>query len=383
MTIVERQHYMRWLALALFTTATCGAEPAPEFPAAGVVFGDRTATVLVPGAHLSIYGRYLGPDSGCSESAKPVGRETPNPRAPDWWRVDTLLYPSKLCDTQVLIGSQLAGLLFVSDKQINLKIPQDAPEDQTVELRVVYQGQPSLPVRMRAGFEKTSVSLDGPAYTDMPVWLQVDLPTPTKGYLGYPSALGPARFGCTGVEARRNGQLLPFMHGADWDRMGVVIAGNICGSYLHDRSQPDQLPIHLLYRFDLPGDYEVRFAWYDAPWGAQIRGVPRYQSPWTAIHVLPPNQRARWLEALRRRNPQDAAELLTDVLPSVLGIPDDASLDFISGYLYHPDGQVRSYAFNGLNYWPDTQVVRKLNDLLQTSGEMDVVRRGIQQRLPH
>jgi uncharacterized protein (TIGR03437 family) len=76
----------------------------------------------------------------------------------------------------VLIGDQPAGLLFVSEKQINFKVPQDSPENGIVDLRVVRMGQSSPPVAMDAGFEKTIISLEQPAYAGMPVWLKVDLP---------------------------------------------------------------------------------------------------------------------------------------------------------------------------------------------------------------
>ena len=74
---------------------------------------------------------------------------------------------------------------------------------------------------------------------------------------------------------------------------------------------------------------------------------------------------------MRARPPADVAELLTDTLPSVLGAPDDASFEIVTGYLYHSDASVRRYALNGLSYWPEESTSRKLLSLLHTKGPTD------------
>ena len=92
-----------------------GVNLAPEFPAAGVVRGDRTVQILVPGAGMSIYGHYLGPAVGCAGKADPKQLEIPNPRAARPGFVDLSIYPKELCDVQVLIGGEPAGLLTPDD----------------------------------------------------------------------------------------------------------------------------------------------------------------------------------------------------------------------------------------------------------------------------
>jgi hypothetical protein len=372
-----------WNGLLLFVglfppTPAWSIDPPPEFVASAIARGGRRAEVLEPGAGMSIYGRYLASGgAGCAGSADPQHRETPNPRAPDPRFIDTSIYPTELCGTQVFIGEQTAGLLYVSEKQINFKVPQDAPESGATDIRVVCQGQSSRPVTMKAGFEKFSVSLDGPAYTDMPLWLKVEAPFPWTGSIQYPSVLGPAGFGCNQVEVRRNGQLLPVMPGANWYRHGLLFSGNICGSYSTDPKRRDRLPLHLVYRFDVPGTYEVRFTLRNSPVGTLEQGEVRGRSEWTSIEVLPskPNQRAQWLDELRVRTLTDPAELISDVLPSVLGLPDETSLEFMLGYLYHPDAAVRRYAMNGLFYWPDGLVSLRLRALFQAKGSNEDVTR--------
>jgi hypothetical protein len=354
-----------------------GVDLAPEFPAAGVVRSDRTVQILVPGAGMSIYGRYLGPAAGCVGRADPKQLQTPNPRAAEPAFVDLSVYPKDLCDVQVLIDGEPAGLLYVSEKQINFKVPQDSPESAMAEIRVVYRGQSSAPLELKAGFEQTTISLDQPAYTDMPVWIRVELPFEFTGLVRYPFVLGPAGFGCNEVEVRRSGQTLPLLPGSNWMRYGVAFAGNICGSYGQPTKAVEQgrLPLHLLYRFDTPGTYEVRFTLRRSPFGASQPGEMRAQSAWTPIEILParPNQRAEWLNDLRNNVPSDSADLLADVLPSVLGLPDDASLEVVMRSLYHSDATVQRYALNGLFYWPDELTSRRLLALLESRGPNDEI----------
>ena len=369
----------RRLPLSLFCVLLCvhlwAADPAPEFTAAGVVRSTGTAKILVPGVHMSIYGQHLAPAGrSCSGSADPQRRETPNLRRPDQRFVDTAIYPAELCGVQVLIGDKPGGLLFVSEKQINFKLPQDSPESGSVELRVVRMGESSAPVTMEAGFEKTTISLEEPAYVGMPVWLKVDLPV-ESGTIRYPYVLGPAGFGCNEFEVRRGGRALTVEPGANWMRFGGVFSGNICGSYAAagPSNRTGRLPLHLLYRFDEPGAYEVRISVWDRPPGFGPPGTLRARSEWTPIEILPtkPDQRVRWLKSLLEHPPSDPAELMTDTLPSLLGVPDDLSFEILAGHLYHRDATVRRYAMDGLSYWPEDVASARLLGLLRTKGPSD------------
>jgi len=360
-----------FLALASFlTNFAFAAGPPPEFSAAGVVRGAESAPILVPGAGLSIYGIHLGPVPGCTANADPKLRETINPRNPDPNFADLSVYPKELCGVQVLIGDKAAGLLYVSEKQINLKVPQDSAETGMVELRVLSQGQSSTPVRMPAGFEKTTVSLAEPAYVNMPVWLKVE----TRfglGRVSYPSPIGPAGFGCNQVEVRRDGKLLPVLPGSNWMKYGGSFSGPPCGSYAFpagDR-KAGRLPLHLLYRFDMPGVYEVRYTARDRAIGPATSQI-RAQSDWTPIEILPstPDQRKEFLNAMGLSTTTDAAAIVTDILPNILGFPDDASFDLVARYLYHPFPAVRRYASDGLSYWPEDSTSARLLALLHSKG---------------
>ena len=308
------------------------AEAPPEFIPEGI-----TSRILTPGAILTMYGLHLGAAGQCI-----APRSSVNPP----------VYPLEICGTQVFVGGEPAGLLYASEKQINFQVPQDSPKSGTADLRVVYNGQWSKPLTMEAGFDKMTIRLDQPAYTDMPVWLKVESRSSAKVGIAYPSLLGPAGFGCNEVEVRRDGKLLTRLPGSSWNRGPMAGSGPPCGGFgAAAKGSADRLPLHLLYRFDEPGTYEVRLTLRVSDAAAS---KTRFQSEWTPIEVQPANhfQRAQWLADVRNRHPMDAEELLSDVLPSLLGLPDEASLDIVRSYLDHPDERVRRLAANGLCYWP-------------------------------
>jgi hypothetical protein len=349
-----------------------GVDEVPTFSPAGILCGDRTVAILVPGAGMSICGRYLGPSEGCAGRAAPNQFETLLPAF-----ADLSVYPGQLCGVQVLIGGEPAGLLYVSERQINFNLPQQSPDGGTVELRVLYNGRSSAPVKMPAGFKKIAISLDQPAYSDMPVWIRIDLPFEFTGLMRYPFVLSPAGSGCNEVEVRRNGQLLPPLSSSNWTRYLSVMPGNICGSYVEptNGAKPGRLPLLLLYRFDAAGTYEVRFTLRHRPIDVSQRGEIRAESEWTPIESFPskPNQHADWLDGLQRSMQSDRASFLSDVLPGVVGFADDASLEIVLRCLYHSEAAVRFYALNGLSYWPGQSTSPRLLAMLQSRGPNEEV----------
>ena len=143
------------------------------------------------------------------------------------------------------------------------------------------------------------------------------------------------------------------------------MCGNI-GIPGHEMQHKNRLPLHLQYRFDKPGVYEVRYT--------RRRGLPGmrdsqpiFQTAWTRIEIQPAQPGAPGPP------PQDPGEALSDYLPGILGFPDDAHLALVTEYLYHPNDTVRQYTSLGLAYWPDDEINRRLTDLLHTRGPSDVV----------
>ncbi len=317
------------------------AGPPPQFTPEGVV-GQAKAGILVPGAGMSIYGQYLGsPTSGCAASADNR-------------------YATNLCDTQVLIGDKPATLLFVSERQINFKVPLDAPPSDRAELRVVYRGQSSMPVTMQVGPEKAAIiTLDGVARVDGPIWIHVEL-AQSRG-VSYPQGSNPWDFGCNGFEVRKDGNLLPpLSHPA----LGMTYAGPPCPGEISLRNTDgvkSRLPLHLQYRFTDPGVYEVRLLRYPSLFGG--RRETQAQSDWTPIQVFPAMARK-----IAATHPQDPTEILSSFLPDLLALPDDKVLSVVLEYLYHPNVYVRQYASAALSLWPQSVVDSRRAEALRTKG---------------
>jgi hypothetical protein len=375
MTLRRLTQCLSWAA-ASSAAALGQIEPSPSgapiFKSSSVLFGNRSVP-LAPGLALSIYGTNLGPAAGCEGQADTEHRETPSALVSNQNFVNTLIYPKQLCETQVLVGGIPAGLLYVQARQINFKVPQETPIQGTAELRVIYKGQSSKPVALPLGIETTTLSLASPARVGMPVWLKVQLPYEQAPWLQYPFMIFPASFGCNEIEVRRDGKLLTRI--ADMEAqafMGVIIGGFPCGSIAFT-SEPHfkgRIPLHLQYRFDRPGTYEVRLTprnWVD--------GNTSVSTGWTRIEIPPGSaqERKRWLTERSAHPPTQTADLLTDFLPSILGIPDDQSLLILRGYLYHADTLVREYAMYGLTYWPEQQAAPKTWELMRSRGPSDAI----------
>ena len=237
----------------------------------------------------------------------------------------------------------------------------------TAHVRVVYQGRSSAAVEMRLGLEVATLSLEQPAHVGGPVWVHIQAPPfPWYGDVQYPVGVHPADFGCHEVEVRRNGTLLPRI---PMRATGGLPNGLMCGNISipgHEMQHKSRLPLHLQYRFDKPGVYEVRYT--------RRRGLPGtrdsqpiFQTAWTRIEIQPAQT------GTPVAPPQDPAEALSDYLPGILGFPDDAHLALVAEYLYYPNDTVRQYTSLGLAYWPDDETTRRLTELLHTRGPSDVV----------
>ncbi len=335
---------------------------------------NRVAT-LAPGMFVSIYGDRLGPEESCTAHPNAdllEGHEYDyfHPLA----RLSRFAFPRELCGVKVLVDGKDAGILYVHRKQINFKVPHGAPPG-TSEVRVVYQGEVSDPFTVRVGPPFLEIFQDEPAFTGMPVWLY--LHSLGKPAYEYP----PSRFGCVIVEVRRDGEPFPRMPLSqdlvnlsrgiyDFDCiMGFAMPPSVKVAGMH--------PLHLEYRFDEPGTYEVRVQLAKEYPGFPGRGPPRIlqESAWTLIEILPaaPNQRAEWLQTMSAKMNLEPGDLLSDYLPSLLGVPDAETLPLVSRFLHHPDSLIRRYAASGLHYWPEPEVLKELERLMKENGPSDVI----------
>ncbi len=327
--------------------------PAPSFTRAGVLPSDGAAPVpLAPGMLVSIYGSHLGPAAGCEV------------HAPD---------PSKtICGVQVFVGGVPANLLYAQARQINFKIPPESAAKGDAEVRVVYNRQSSIPITVPLGPDLAVVKLERPARVGMPVWLKVSI-AGAPNWIQYPFTVYPAGFGCNEVEVRRDGKLLPRFASLSTQALGLTsFSGPPCGflSLPAGSHRGGRIPLHLQYRFNRPGIYEVRYSALPT-WSTETPAHVR--SAWTRIEILPGGAaaRAKWLTERETHAPLEASALVTDFLPDILGVPDSRSLRILVPYLQHSDSLVRQFAMYGLTYWPLAQASASVINLVLAKGPSD------------
>src|SRR6185312_14709416 len=92
---------------------------------------------------------------------------------------------------------------FVSDVQINARMPGGSGPAIS-KLVVVSGGVRSEPVDVQRAPELATISLEGVARVDGPVWIHVELP---HGYVSYPMRFAVGYFWCESFEVRRDGKL--------------------------------------------------------------------------------------------------------------------------------------------------------------------------------
>lgn len=205
---------------------------------------------------------------------------------------------------------------------------------------------------------QATVALEAPARVGLPVWLKVS----SHDEIRYPFYTVPDWHACHDVEVRKDGNPFPrIQYPKGGIGMVVVFAGNICGGlYLPGKPQrPGSIPLHVMYRFDQPGIYEVRYV------EQQVA-----LSPWTPIEIQAATaaDRTTWLADVSSRAPSDATGLLSGYLPDILGVPDEQSLQLLAPYLNHPDAMVRQYVSHAVSYWSGPQAARAVLATLRVHG---------------
>ena len=304
-------------AIAAAMALAVAAQERPTFRAENIVpFGGQPGGPYAPGVIVTIYGQHLA-----------RGGETAG-------------------QTVVMAGEEAAQLLFASTNQVNLRLPDKLPRDGLVPLRVIREGVSSLPVFIRLS-SKPVIALAQTAYTGLPVWLAVELPYPLTGSLAYPVSFDPSDFGDNVVELRRDGVPLEEMP------LGLppgIVRAKPEGiqrslAVAADASLRNRLPLHLKFRFEEPGVYEVR---YSLMRGKDAEGESMLRSEWTEITVLPssPELRAAWLTEMRQQDPASAGELLCSFLPSLLAQRTPETFAILSRYFSHRNGLVQLYTHN-------------------------------------
>jgi hypothetical protein len=329
-----------WFAVLLLLPGSLvtqiGAVPAiPTINPEGVVRSDTTRPgILPPGIVFSIWGHGYGPKSSCKGPALEV------------------------CGVQVLLDDKPIEVEYTNDVLINARMPEDTPSQPTSRLVVSSGGRHSASVEVLRAPERASISLDGEARVDGPVWIHVELPG-SRG-VSYPPMPLPWDFACDSFEVRKDGRTMaPIPH----QSRGMGYSGPPCRGIVNigAPNASSLLPLHLQYRFDQPGVYEVRLSHY-ADFGRRADGL-RDQSDWTPITVLPAVPRA----AITQR-PQEPTEVVREFLPNLLALRDDETLQILVEYCYHASPRVRTYAENAIAYWPESVSEPRVLEALRSNG---------------
>jgi hypothetical protein len=306
------------LALAVYASA----QPAPRFEARDIrPQGAAEPHPLLPGMGVWIFGQDLGPPCGVENV------------------MDPRTYRTELCGVRVFFGGIEAKLLYTSPTQINLIAPDHPWRDELVNVQVAREGAVSAVVPVRFGVNRPVLSLAQPAFTGMPVWVRVEMPW-GKGRLRYPQRPQPWELAAGAFEVQFGGTPLRFLPSLPYPPFGgffmmVGLPGEPRAELL------DRAPLHLIYEFDRPGTYEVRYTERDLV------------SEWTRIEVRPSTaeQRREWFAKLVAAPPRDTVEVLADFLPSLLAVRDEAALRVLARYLDSEDQLLQQYARYALNYF--------------------------------
>ncbi|HVV44757.1 MAG TPA: hypothetical protein VHC72_06115, partial [Bryobacteraceae bacterium] len=322
---------------------------APFISREGILPG-RGTQWLEPGQFVPIYGQRLAPPGGCSGKIEPQAG----------------VYPTDVCDTHVTVNGIRAGLQYVGEGQINIKLPAGLPQAGEAAIVVTVRGVSSGAVTLPLGKPKLILSRAGTAYVHMPVWIAHNVPVPYRDPIRLAFGLSEGRF-----EVRRNGALLT----------PVKIPpppGGVGGSFLSGVTLTDMpLPLHLQYRFDQPGKYEVRYIGTrmepDPPHG--LRKVTTDVSDWTEIEVQPYSeaQRTEWIRERAGQMPSSPEELISKAIPELLAMPDGAALAAILPELYHPDESVRRYVAASLGMFDSAVVAKQLTPMVREKGPTEEI----------
>jgi hypothetical protein len=307
---------------------------------------------LEPGQFVAIYGRYLAPPGGCFEKLEPHAG----------------IYPTDICDTHVTVNGMRAGLQFVGEGQINIQLPAGIPPAGDAAIVVTVRRVSSQTVTVPMGKPRLTLSLVGTAYVHMPVWIAHNVPVPYRDPIRYPFGLSGGKF-----EVRRNGVLLkPLEIPAP---RSVSIVGPLWGVASTDMP----LPLHLQYRFDQAGKYEIRYIGTqtepDPPRG--MRTVMTEESAWTEIEVQPfaEARRAEWIRERTGEMPSSPEQLISKAIPELLAMPDAAALSAILPELYHSDEAVRRYVAASLAMFDGATVAKQLTPMVREKGPTEEIAR--------
>ena len=197
--------------------------------------------------------------------------------------------------------------------------------------------------------------VDAPAFTYSPIWVTANFGKDAdsaflRSELRYPFSAYPQHFGYFDLELRRDGAAVEPIDTSNTGYLWAFVGGGPPSSTAPDGSPEGRLPLHLRYRIDKPGRYEVRLSAHSRYFGLTTMGDLVYQTDWIAFDVNESDYASRTarLDASRKSAPSDPGLLVGDYLPNLLAAPDSAAFATLVPYLTHTDVHVREYASQAL-----------------------------------
>lgn len=233
---------------------------------------------------------------------------------------------------------------------------------------VLCQGTRAADTQTLATFK---IAIGQQAYTNEPVWIHA-FNGPIRN-VRYPFSATIGDIGCNNLELRRNGVVLkPRTIALETHQEGIV-----CGSSAPIGSPSGQLPLHVLYPFNKPGTYSVRWTIEEPDYTSRLHPVQLRAiaaSQWLTFTVLgaTSEQRAQWLNGLLAHPPEDPGELAGEFLPSLAAAaPDQRALSAFLGYLYADNEVVADEAASALELFPQPEVMRAVISVIDERGPND------------
>ncbi|MHB9109139.1 MAG: hypothetical protein ACYDCO_18960 [Armatimonadota bacterium] len=209
---------------------------------------------------------------------------------------------------------------------------------------------------------QVELSFKGTACQGMPIWAYLQFPKTYQAPLGdlrYPFSTTPWNFqGYDAFQVMYNGRPVAAR---------AIPNSHISSRWYDSRDIPNtfitgRVPLHLLFRFDNPGRYQVRFARITDERMPRWSDAPEPVSEWVTLEVKPISEgdRQAWQQQLLQDPTQDAGKLVGDILPSLLAQPDETVLPLFLRCLSHENQFVRDYVMASLAYFPDDLVRREI-----------------------
>src|SRR6266508_2877002 len=200
-----------------------------------------------------------------------------------------------------------ADLRYTLCDRTDFEVPGESRVEVEAKFRAEYEGHSGYPLKSPPVQGTAGLTFGEPVRVGGPIWAHVEPPNNFHGMVQYPIGVEPDNLGCHEFEVRRNGVLLPRIVVRYSIRVTGGLSCGVIGIPGRPMKHPGRLPLHLQYRFETPGVYEVCYARKADQFGPRSAEI-LFRSAWTRVEVQPA------APAPIGSPPQDPVEILSDVV---------------------------------------------------------------------